>query len=204
MKTFSVRLIITLVLFLVLASAVAAASTWNIDPEHSNIMFQVRHLGLVEVKGNFRKFTGIITLDENNIAKSAINLTIDAGSVDTGVAQRDEHLKSADFFDAAKHPTITFASTKVARAGKGGLRVSGDLTINGITKPVVLKVTGPTAVITDPKGNIRRGVSATTTVDRRDFGLTYNKILDRGVLAIGNTVTIHIEAELVKESEVKK
>jgi polyisoprenoid-binding protein YceI len=204
MKTFSVRLIMTLVLFLVLASAVAAASTWNIDPEHSNIMFQVRHLGLVEVKGNFRKFTGIITLDENNIAKSAINLTIDAGSVDTGVAQRDEHLKSADFFDAAKHPTITFASTKVARAGKGGLRVSGDLTINGITKPVVLKVTGPTAVITDPKGNIRRGVSATTTVDRRDFGLTYNKILDRGVLAIGNTVTIHIEAELVKESEVKK
>ena len=162
-------------------------------------MFQVRHLGLVEVKGNFRKFAGKMTLDEANIAKSSVTLIIDANSVDTGVEKRDEHLKTADFFDAAKHPTITFVSKKVTKAEKNRLQVTGDLTMNGVTKPVLLKVTDPSPAITDPQGNIRRGVAATTTVDRRDFGLTYNKTLDHGVLAIGNNVTINVEAELVKE-----
>jgi polyisoprenoid-binding protein YceI len=120
---------------LLLTPAVAAASTWNIDPEHSNIMFHVRHLGLAEVKGTFRKFSGTVNLNENNVAKSSLDLTIDANFVDTGVAARDEHLRNPDFFDAAKHPTITFASTKVAKEGKGRLQVAGDLTLNGVTKP---------------------------------------------------------------------
>ena len=114
--------------------------------------------------------------------------------------KRDEHLKTEDFFDVAKHPTITFVSKKVTLAGKGRLKVTGDLTIHGVTKEVVLKVTGPTKELKDPWGNIRRGLSATTTINRPDFGLTYNKILDNGVLAIGNKVTINIEAELVKEN----
>ena len=162
-------------------------------------MFQVRHLGLVEVKGNFRKFAGTVNLDEDNLAKSSVNVTIDTASVDTGVAKRDEHLRSADFFDAAKYPTITFVSKKVTPAGHGKLKVTGDLTIHGITKEAVLNVTGPTKEVKDPKGNIRRGISATATINRPDYGLTYNSILENGGLAIGNKLTINVEAELVKE-----
>ena len=176
----------------------AAAATWKIDPEHSNIMFQVRHLGLVEVKGIFQKFSGTLNL-EDNIAKSSVNVTIDAASVATGVEKRDEHLRTADFFDVAKYPTITFVSKKVTPAEHGKLKVIGDLTIHGITKEAVLNVTGPTKEVKDPKGNIRRGLSATTTINRPDYGLTYNSILESGGLAIGNKLTINIEAELVKE-----
>lgn len=186
---------------MLLAPVGASASTWNIDPEHSSIQFKVSHLGLVDVKGIFRKYQGTVTLDEKDIAKSSVNVTIETASVDTGVEKRDEHLRTDDFFDAAKHPTITFVSKKVTPAGKGKLEVNGDLTICGVTKAVVLDVTGPTKELKDPWGNIRRGVSATTTINRTEFGLTYNKILDNGVLVIGNKVTISLEAELIKEKD---
>lgn len=189
---------VMLALILVLVSGPATASVWKIDPEHSNIMFQVKHLGLAEVKGIFRKFEGTVNLEDNS-AKSSVKVTIDAASIDTGVEKRDEHLRTADFFDVAKHPTITFVSKKVSPAGKGKLNVTGDLTIHGVTKEVVLQVTGPSKELKDPKGNIRRGLAATTTINRPDFGLTYNSVLENGVLAIGNRVTINVEAELVKE-----
>ncbi len=193
---YSIRVLLAVIILLLPVTATAA--TWKIDPDHSNIMFQVRHLGLVEVKGIFRKFAGTVNL-EDNIAKSSVNVTIDAASVDTGVEKRDEHLKTADFFDVAKYPTITFVSKKVTPAGQGKLKVTGDLTIHGITKEAVLNVTGPTKEVKDPKGNIRRGLSATTTINRPDYGLTYNSILENGGLAIGNKLTINVEAELVKE-----
>jgi polyisoprenoid-binding protein YceI len=161
----------------------------------------VSHLGLVEVKGIFRTYQGKVTLDEKDITKSSVNVTIEAASIDTGVTKRDEHLRTNDFFDVAKHPTLTFVSKKVASAGEGKLKVTGDLTIYGKTKEVVLDVTGPTKELKDPWGNIRRGVSATTTIDRMDFGITYNKILDNGVMVIGNKVTISLEAELIKAKE---
>ena len=192
---------ILLVLVMLLVPAAASASTWNIDPDHSSIQFKVSHLGLVDVKGIFRKYQGTVTLDEKDIAKSSVNVTIEAASVDTGVEKRDEHLKTDDFFDVAKHPTITFVSKKVAPAGKGKLKVTGNLTIYGVTKEVVLDVTGPTKELKDPWGNIRRGLKATTTINRKDFGLTYNKILDNGIMAIGNKVTISLEVELIKAKD---
>jgi polyisoprenoid-binding protein YceI len=179
----------------------ASASTWNIDPEHSNIQFKVRHLGLVDVKGIFRKYQVTVTLDEKDIAKSSVNVTIEAASVDTGVEKRDEHLRTNDFLDLAKHPTITFVSKKVTPAGRGKLKVNGNLTIYELTKEVVLDVTGPTKELKDPWGNIRRGLSATTTIKRTDFGLTYNKILDNGIMSIGNKVTISLEVELIKAKD---
>jgi polyisoprenoid-binding protein YceI len=192
---------IVLAIVMLLAPVGASASTWNIDPEHSSMQFKVSHLGLVDVKGIFRKYQGTVTLDEKDIAKSSVNVTIEAASVDTGVEKRDEHLRTDDFFDVAKHPTITFISKKVTPAGKGRCKVSGDLTICGVTKEVVLDVTGPTKELKDPWGNIRRGVSATTTINRTEFGLTYNKILDNGILVIGKKVAISLEAELIKAKD---
>jgi polyisoprenoid-binding protein YceI len=199
MKNLVVRMVLAMALLL--APAAASASTWNIDPDHSNIQFKVSHLGLVDVKGFFRKYQGTVTLDEKDLSKSSVNVTIEAVSIDTGVEKRDEHLRTDDFFDVAKHPTITFVSKKVTPAGKGKLKVTGDLTIYGVTKEVVLDVTGPSKELKDPWGNIRRGVSATTTINREDFGLTYNKVLDNGVLTIGNKVTISLEVELIKAKE---
>jgi polyisoprenoid-binding protein YceI len=197
----AIGIVRTKAMAMLLGPAALSASTWNIDPEHSSIQFKVSHLGLVDVKGIFRKYQGTVTLDEKDIAKSSVNVTIEAVSVDTGVEKRDEHLRTNDFFDVAKHPTITFVSKKVTPAGKGKLKVNGDLTIYGVTKAVVLDVTGPTKELKDPWGNIRRGVSATTTINRTDFGLTYNKILDNGVLVIGNKVIINLEAELIKAKD---
>ncbi len=199
MKKTIIRIVLAIVMLL--APAAASAAIWNIDPDHSSIQFKVSHLGLVDVKGFFRKFQGAVTLDEKNIAKSSVKVTIDTLSIDTGVEKRDEHLRTEDFFEVAKHPTITFVSKKVAPAGKGRLKVTGDLTIYGVTKEVVLDVTGPTKELKDPWGQIRRGLSATTTINRLDFGLTYNKILDNGIMVIGNKVTINLEIELVKAKD---
>jgi polyisoprenoid-binding protein YceI len=193
--------LMALALLSLLAPAAASAAVWNIDQDHSSMQFKVSHMGLVDVKGIFRKYQGTVNLDEKNLTKSSVNITIEAASVDTGVEKRDEHLKTDDFFNVAKYPTITFTSKKVAPAGQGKFKVIGDLTIHGVTKEVVLHVTGPSKELKDPWGNLRRGASATTTIDRTDFGLTYNKILDKGVLVIGNKVTISLEVELIKAKD---
>ena len=178
--------------------AMAFATTWNIDPDHSNVGFKVRHLMITNVKGNFEKHTGVVDINDKDITKSKVEVSIDTASINTNVQKRDEHLRSAEFFDVAKYPTMTFVSKKVAKAGKGKLKVTGDLTLHGITKQVVLNVEGPTAESKDLYGNIRRGAVASTKVNRKDFGLVWNKTLETGGVALGDEVTINLEIEMIK------
>jgi polyisoprenoid-binding protein YceI len=171
--------------------------TWNIDPVHSNITFKVRHMMLSDVKGQFDKFSGTITANDDDPKSVEILATIDAASVDTHSAKRDAHLKSPDFLDVAKYPTITFKSIKIESDGDGKWKVTGDLTLHGVTKPVVLEVTGPTPEV-KVMGAIRRGASAETKINRQDFGVSFNKTLDSGGLVAGNEVAISIDVEAVK------
>lgn len=189
--------IITLCLVLALP-ALASASTWNIDPDHSNVGFTVKHLMVSNVKGNFLKHTGVVTLDDKDITRSKVDVTIDTSSINTNVQKRDEHLRSADFFDVTTYPTMTFVSKKVTRAAKGALKVTGDLTIHGITKEVVLSVAPLSKESKDPWGNIRRGTSASTKINRKDFGLTWNKTLETGGVLVGDDITISLEIEMIK------
>jgi polyisoprenoid-binding protein YceI len=183
---------------LLMLPSLAFASTWNIDPDHSNTGFKVRHLMVSNVKGVFSKVQGVVHVDEKDITKSNVNVTIETASIDTGVVKRDNHLRSADFLDVAKYPTMTFVSTKVAQNGAHGLKVSGDLTLHGVTRPVVLDVEELSQESKDPMGNLRRGASASTKINRKDFGLTWNKALDAGGVAVGEDVAISIEVEMVK------
>ena len=185
-------------LALVALPALAQTSTWTIDSSHTHAAFTVRHLVISNVRGEFGKTTGTLTLDEGDVTRSKVEATIDVASVNTREPKRDEHLKSPDFFDVAKFPTMTFKSTKVEKAGAGKLKVTGDLTLRGVTKPVVLDVEGPTAEIKDPRGNTRRGVSATATINRKDFGVAWSKLIEAGPV-VGDEVKIEIEAELVKQ-----
>jgi len=179
------------------ALALAQASTWNIDSAHTRAGFSVKHLVISDVKGEFTKTTGKAVLDEKDLAKSTVEASIAVASVDTREPKRDGHLKSADFFDAEKFPLITFKSTKVEPAADGKLKVEGNLTIRGTTKPVTLD--GElTKTITDPWGNERRGFSATTKVNRRDFGVSWGGVSDASPV-VGDEVRIDIQAELVKE-----
>jgi polyisoprenoid-binding protein YceI len=179
-------------------SALAQTSTWNIDPAHSTAQFTVRHLGISNVTGSFTKVTGTVVLNDRDIAQSEVSATIDANSVDTRVEARDKDLKSPHFFEVEKYPTIEFKSKKIVRSG-GKLQVIGDLTIHGTTRDVTLDVDGPTPELADPWGNLRRGISATTTINRKEFGLAYNNLLKTGEAVVGDTVKIQIDAEMVKK-----
>jgi polyisoprenoid-binding protein YceI len=181
---------------LVPALALPDASTWNIDTAHSQAGFSVKHLVISTVRGDFGKTTGAVKLDDKDVTRSSVEATIDVGTISTRIADRDTHLKSPDFFDAAKYPTITFKSTKVEKAGEG-LTVTGDLTIKNVTRPVTLAVSGPTAEIKDPYGNSRRGLSARGKINRKDFGLAWSKVVEAGPV-VGDDVTIEIDAEIVK------
>ncbi len=184
------------------AAALAETTTWSIDPAHSQAMFTVRHMAISNVKGQFQKTTGTVVIDEADVTRSTVEASIDVNSLDTRVEQRDGHLKSPEFFDAAKYPAITFKSTKVEKAGEGKLKVTGNLTIKGTTKPVVLEVEGPSAPVKDPGGNVRRGLTATTTINRFDYGLEWNKLVEAGPV-VGKDIKIEIEAELVKQAGAK-
>jgi polyisoprenoid-binding protein YceI len=183
--------------FLVLAGLVAAlampslaaTSTWNLDPMHSNAQFTVRHLGISNVQGEFTKISGQVVLDDADVTKSSVNVTIDVGSVDTRVSRRDDDLKSANFFEVAKYPNITFKSTKITKASDGKLMVTGDLTIKDVTKEVTLDVTGPSAV--DTHMGTRRGFSASTKINRQDYHVS----ADPGM--VGDDITIQIDCEMV-------
>ena len=178
--------------------ALATATTWNIDPDHTNVGFKVRHLMISNVKGSFDKHTGVVEINDKDITKSKVEVSIDTASINTNVQKRDEHLRSADFFDVAKYPTMTFVSKKVAKAGKGRLSVTGDLTLHGITKEVVLDVEGPTKESKDLYGVIRSGAVAGTKINRKDFGLVWNKALETGGVAVGEEITISLEIEMIK------
>ena len=184
--------------FLIMAPVFAIASTWNIDPEHTNVGFKVRHLMVSNVKGGFGKVSGVVNVDDKDITKSSTTVTIDTTSIDTGVAKRDAHLKSPDFLDVAKYPTMTFVSTGVIKDAGGAFKLAGNLTLHGVTRPVVLQVEGLSGEIKDPMGNIRRGASATTTINRKDYGVVWNKMLEAGGVAVGDEVIINIEVEMVK------
>src|SRR6185436_14779537 len=192
------RLIRAFVPALALALLVPAptrAATWELDPAHSTIGFAIRHMMISTVRGQFRTFTGKATGDPKTPDKAAIEASIDAASIDTANEKRDGHLKSPDFFDVAKFPTITFKSKSIAAAGAGKAKVTGDLTLHGVTKEVVLEVEGPTQVIKDPMGNTRAGAHATAKIDRREFGMVYDKTMDGGGLMVGNEVEITIDVE---------
>lgn len=186
-----------LVLPALLLPALAEAKTYKIDTSHSNVGFAVKHLMVSTVRGNFTKFEGTVTYDPANVAASAVDVTIDATSIDTSNAKRDEHLRSADFFEVEKYPTVTFKSKKV-EGTPGALKVTGDLTLHGVTKEVVLDVEGPTDAIKSPWGMEVRGASATTTINRKDFGLGWNKVLEAGGVAVSEEVKIQLDLELVE------
>lgn len=173
----------------------AATSTWQIDPAHSSAQFAVRHLAISTVRGAFTSVKGSVQFDDKDIAKSSVDVTIDVGSVDTREPNRDKDLRSDHFFDAEHIPTITFKSKKVEQASPGKLRVTGDLTIHGVTKEAVLEVDGPTAPIKDPWGNQRMGINATAKISRQDFGVGTNY----PAAMIGDEIAITIDAEIFQK-----
>ena len=181
------------------APVLAHADTWQIDPMHTSVEFTVRHMMISNVKGTFEKTSGTITVEGSDPTTAKIDAVIDASSINTRVERRDADLKSPDFLDVAKYPTITFKSTKVEAAGKGKWKVTGNLTLHGVAKPVVLDVESTGAPIHDPMGNTRAGASATTKINRKDFGLTYNKTLESGGVMVGDEVSITIDVEAIKK-----
>jgi polyisoprenoid-binding protein YceI len=175
-----------------------STTTWNLDPVHSIAEFKVKHMMISNVKGQFPKVTGKLTLDESELTKSQVETTIEAASIETRDPQRNAHLKSADFLDVEKFPTLSFKSTSIRRVEDGELAVEGDLTIHGVTRKVVFTVEGPTPPAKDPWGNARIAVSATTKISRKDFGLTWNAALETGGLLVGDEVTITLDVQFVK------
>ena len=180
--------------------AMAATTTWQIDPAHTAASFAVKHLMISTVRGEFKGVTGTVVWDDKDVTKSTVDVTIDATTVNTGEPNRDKDLKSDKFFDTEKFATMTFKSKKVESAGAGKLKVTGDLTIHGITKEVVLNVDGPTPAVKDPWGNTRIASSATTQVNRQDFGVKWNANMDGGGVVVGDTVNITIDLEMVKQA----
>jgi len=179
-------------------SALSQTSDWKIDPAHSTAQFTVRHYGISNVSGMFTKVTGNVTLNEKDITQSQVDASIDVNSVDTHVENRDKDLKSPHFFEVEKYPAIDFKAKRIVKSGDK-LQVIGDLTMHGTTREVTLDGEGPTPEVVDQGGNARRGFSATTTINRKDFNLTYNNMLKSGEAVVGDTVKIQIDVELVKK-----
>jgi polyisoprenoid-binding protein YceI len=175
------------------------ATAWAIDEGHTQIGFRVRHMMVSWTRGRFGSFRGTVTYDDARPEDARVEVEIDAASVDTKFAQRDEHLRSADFLDAANHPHLIFRSRTVTAAREGRLSILGELTIRGVTRPVTLEVEGITPGHRDPWGGVRRGATATATIDRKDFGLLWNGLLEGGGLLVGDAVTIELEVELVRQ-----
>jgi polyisoprenoid-binding protein YceI len=180
------------------ASPLTATTTWTIDPVHSIAEFRVKHLMIANVRGHFTGVTGKLTFDPADLSKSHVDASIDVATIDTRDPQRDTHLKSADFFDVEKFPTLTFSSSRVIRRSDGTVVVSGPLTIHGVTREVEFTVEGPTPPIKDPWGNTRIGVSASTKIDRTDFGLNFNAALETGGVLVGEEVALTLELEFVQ------
>lgn len=176
----------------------STTTTWNIDPAHSVAEFKVKHMMIAHVKGHFSRVSGTLILDESDLDKSRIEASVDAASIETRDAQRDAHLRSADFLDVEKFPTLSFRSGRIRIIRDGELAVEGDLTIHGVTRKVVFAVEGPTPPTKDPWGNTRVAVSGTTRINRKDFGLTWNAALETGGILVGEEVTITLEVEFVK------
>ena len=175
---------------------------WEIDSSHSSVHFSVRHLVIAKVRGTFGRWSGTVQAPDGDFSKATVNVTIDASSIDTGVEDRDAHLKSADFFDAANFPELRFAGKRVQPRSLSEIDVIGDLTIKGITREVVLRVEQH-GQAKDPWGNVRAAFSAKTSIDRKDFGLAWNQVLESGGLMVGDRIEIEADIEAVKQVEVK-
>ncbi|MBV9678208.1 MAG: YceI family protein [Acidobacteriaceae bacterium] len=178
--------------------AAAQVSAWRLDPPHAAAQFSVRHMGISTVRGAFTKLSGTVQYDPNDPNKSSIDVVIDAASVDSRVEMRDNDLRSEHFLEVSKYPTITFKSKRVEAAGPGRMKITGDLTIRGVTKPVELEVEGPSEPAKDPRGNLHMGASATTKIDRRDFGMNGYQGM------VGNEVSITLDVELVKPNGAQR
>ena len=179
-------------------SGVRAADTYEIDPAHTSVQFSIRHMMISNVRGEFTKLSGKATGDVANPTAASVEATIDATSIDTRNEKRDEHLRSPDFLDTAKFPSMTFKSTKVEKAGDAW-KLHGDLTLHGVTKPVVLDVTNVTPPMKDPWGNTRIGAQATTKINRRDFGIAFTKTLAGGGVLVGDEISITLDVEVMKK-----
>jgi polyisoprenoid-binding protein YceI len=194
------RAVLTAVAALALMGPARAEPTWEIDPSHSAVQFSVRHLMISNVRGEFGRFTGSVTGDAAKAPAAVVEARIEAASIDTREPKRDAHLKSPDFLDVERHPTITFVSKRIEPAGAGRWKMSGDLTLHGVTREVVLDVEGPTRVVKDPMGNVRAGARATTTLNRKDFGITWAKAMDGGGVVVGDEVRVTIDVEGVQKA----
>jgi polyisoprenoid-binding protein YceI len=190
---------VSIVLFCAVPGMVLA-ETWTIDPAHSSAQFSVRHMMVSKVRGEFNKLSGTVDFDENDVTRSKVEATIDASTVDTRNERRDGHLKSADFFDVANHPTIKFKSVKVEQMSGGRLKVTGELTIRGVTRLVVLDVEALSPVVKDSRGNLHSGTSAAARINRKDFGVSWNATLDGGGVVVSDEVNITIDVELIKKA----
>jgi len=179
-------------------SAPASITTWKLDPAHSSAEFKVKHMMISNVKGSFSGLSGALTEHATDSSLSSVEASVDVSTIVTGDAQRDAHLKSADFFEAEKHPKMTFKSTRIEQRGEGEYRVTGDLTMHGVTKPVTFAVEGPSAPNKDPWGNTRIGLSATTKINRKDFGLNWNAALETGGILVGEDVQISLDVQFIK------
>jgi polyisoprenoid-binding protein YceI len=184
--------------------ALAQPVAWDFDTAHSSVGFSVRHMMISNVRGSFNSFKGSLSVTGDDPTTARIEVDVDMASVDTREPKRDEHLKSPDFFDAAKFPAMTFVSKKVAKVGDGKYKVTGDLTMHGVTREVVLDVEGLNPPIKDPWGMTRTAAHATTTLNRKDFGLTWNKALETGGVLVGEEVAITIDVEIVKRPPAAK
>jgi polyisoprenoid-binding protein YceI len=178
--------------------ALAQTREWKIDPNHSTAQFTVRHMGVSNVTGTFNKVSGTAQMDEKDLTKSAIDAAIDVTSVDTRVEARDKDLRSDHFFDVAKYPTMEFKSKRVEKQGDD-YKLIGDLTMHGVSREVALTMETPSAIVTDPYGNLRQGFSANTVINRKDWGMTYNNLLQSGEAVVGDKVKIQVDVELIRK-----
>lgn len=181
----------------------AQQGSWRIDSNHSGAHFSVRHMMISTVRGEFTGIAGTVIYDPKDPTHDSVEATIDCGTVNTGVAKRDAQLKGPDFFDVARYPQMKFKSTRAEAAGEGKLKITGNLTINSATHPVVLDVDGPSQSIRDPRGNEKIGLSASTKVSRKDFGITWNEVMESGGIAVADEVEIGLDLELIKNSRTQ-
>jgi polyisoprenoid-binding protein YceI len=175
-----------------------STTTWNLDPSHSVAEFKVKHMMISHVKGQFAKVSGTLSLDDADLTKSRVDAVIEASSIETRDAQRDAHLKSADFFDVETFPTLSFKSNRITVVRDGELAAEGDLTLHGVTRKVTFAVEGPTPAVKDPWGNTRVAISAATKINRKDFGLTWNAALETGGILVGDEITITLDVQFIQ------
>jgi len=187
----------------ILAVSAFAQTEWQIDQAHSGAQFAVRHMMVSTVRGSFGKVAGKVYYDHTKPAEARVEAEVDVASIDTRQPKRDAHLKSPDFFDVAQHPTMTFKSTRVEPAGAGRAKMTGNLTIHGVTRPVTFEVEGLSAPVKGARGDARMGASATTRISRKDFGMTWNRALEAGGVTVGDEVTIILDVELISPSPKK-